>query len=39
VGRTWVYKWLSKFRKCMNSIEDAKYLGSPPISKTDETVN
>jgi len=38
VGRIRVFKWLSKLRKCMNSTEDAKYQGSPPTSKTDETV-
>jgi hypothetical protein len=39
VGRTQVFKWLSKFRKCMNSIEDAKYQESPPTRKKDGTFN
>jgi len=38
-GKNTSLKWLSKFRKCMNSTEDTKYQESPPTRKTDETVN
>jgi hypothetical protein len=38
VGRTQVCSWFSKFKKCMTSFENARFLGHPLMNKTDNSV-
>jgi hypothetical protein len=38
-GNNIVFEWFSKFRSGVTSVENAKHLGCPSMSKTDENVD